>query len=257
MVKYALALFLVVAYGVLSVSISLLPVSPVRRRRLRTQVTTFVCRWGLRLLGVRVQYRGEVSASGALMVCNHLSSLDILIIAAQAPTVFVSSQEVQQMPLVGTLARLGGTVFVDRRRWRSLPAEQQKLIHLLQHGFRVCLFPEATSSNGRRVLPFRSALLDIARTTGSRIYPYCLSYRSINSQPLDLERLEQLCYFGDMGFLTHLRQVFRCRRITARLVALPPVFAGETGHRKALGEQLQRSVQQAYTPPPPARQMLC
>jgi 1-acyl-sn-glycerol-3-phosphate acyltransferase len=140
---------------------------------------------------------GAPEGSG-LIVSNHLTYLDILVYGAVHSFVFVAKSEVRRWPLLGTLASLGGTIFVDRDR--SLQAAQagQQIEQSLEDGLTVLLFPEGTSSDGHEVLPFRSPLFEPAIRTGASVTAAAIRYQAADAVE------SQVTYWGQMVFLPHL-----------------------------------------------------
>ena len=115
----------------------------------------------LRVFRIETQFTGDIPSSG-LLVCNHLSYLDILLLSALAPCVFVAKREVKQWPVLGWFAKLAGTVFVHREQRAQAGQTVDQIETALQTGALVVLFPEGTSSGGESILPFKSALLEPA-----------------------------------------------------------------------------------------------
>ena len=113
---------------------------------------------------------------GLLWVSNHLSYLDIGAYASLRPVVFVTSQDLRADPVLGTLAALGGSVFVNRKSPRSLRSEIANLAGLVKEGYTVMIFPEATSSDGERVLPFKPALFEAAVAAGRPVQMSAIRY---------------------------------------------------------------------------------
>jgi 1-acyl-sn-glycerol-3-phosphate acyltransferase len=164
----------------------------------------------LRVLHVRLRADGPVPAPGFL-VANHLSYLDILVLAALAPCVFVAKREVRGWPLFGWFARMAGTVFVDRERRTDAGRAVAAMRALAGQGVTVVLFPEGTSSDGRVVLPFKSALLE--PLTGE---PACavahLRYALTDGDPAD-----EVCYWRDMTLFPHLVNLLAKEVVAAEL----------------------------------------
>jgi len=157
----------------------------------------------LRVFRVETQCAGDIPSSG-LLVCNHLSYLDVLVLATLAPCVFVAKREVRHWPVLGWFARLAGTVFVHRERRSHVVATVDEIEAALQTGAVVVLFPEGTSSGGETVLPFKSSLLEpAARGTGSLTAGY-LQYKLG-----DGDVGEEVCYWKDMTLLPHLINLCR------------------------------------------------
>jgi lyso-ornithine lipid O-acyltransferase len=146
-----------------------------------------------------------------LTVSNHLSYLDILAYGAARPFLFVAKSEVRRWPLLGMLASLGGTIFIDRRR--SLQVEQagQQIEQGLRDGIPVLLFAEGTSSDGSSVLPFRSPLFDPAIRAGACVTPAAIRYHAEDVA----EGL--VTYWGEMVFLPHLFRTLCIRGLTAEI----------------------------------------
>jgi 1-acyl-sn-glycerol-3-phosphate acyltransferase len=134
-----------------------------------------VARRVLPVLGVRISVQGLIPGSG-LLVSNHLSYLDVLVLAALAPSVFVAKREVKSWPVFGWFASLAGTIFVDRQRKCHTSQTNTRMTRLLEDRQLVILFPEGTSTDGRTVLPFRSSLLEPAATLGCNTTVACLNY---------------------------------------------------------------------------------
>ena len=164
----------------LSLVEGMLVIALTRRRDCRRVRSEWLHRWCKRyqwLLGLRPTSHGEVPDTG-LLVCNHLSYLDIVVLGAARRCVFVSKKEVRTWPIFGLCAQLAGTIFVDRDRKGEVDTVAAQMEEVLGQGLLLVLFPEGTSSDGRQVLPFKTPLFEpVARlrspTTGAAI-SYCL-----------------------------------------------------------------------------------
>lgn len=192
------------------------------------------CQRLLWLFGVEARYEGTLPKEG-LMVGNHLSYLDIVVLAAAQPICFVSKQEVRDWPGLGVLVKLAGTLFIDRTRRTDVGRANGEVTEALRRGSVVCVFPEGTSSDGREVLPFRSSLLEPAAELGCEITPVHLSYHVPGGQAE-----QEVCYWGDMQFATHFWRLLGKQRIYARVRYGAPVPAPRD--RKALAVGLRREV---------------
>jgi 1-acyl-sn-glycerol-3-phosphate acyltransferase len=188
----------------------------------------------LRIFKLKPQVTGAIPASG-LLVCNHLSYLDVLVLAALAPCVFVAKHDVKHWPILGWFARLAGTIFVHRDK-RSLVWETTREIQTaLQAGLLVVLFPEGTSSGGETVLPFKSSLLEPAAPNSHPLAAGCLSY-GID----DGDAGEEVCYWKDMTLVPHLINLLSKRAVHAS-VRLRAIREGHSD-RKELARQLRAEV---------------
>jgi 1-acyl-sn-glycerol-3-phosphate acyltransferase len=146
-----------------------------------------------------------------LTVSNHLTYLDILIYGAARPFLFVAKSEVRRWPLLGTLAALGGTIFVDRSRSLQVAQAGRQIEQGLRDGIPVLLFPEGTSSNGSSVLPFRPPLFDPAIRAGAWVTAAAVRYHADNAAE------SQVTYWGDMVFLPHLFRTLCLKGLSAEI----------------------------------------
>src|SRR4029079_7958294 len=118
-----------------------------------------------RMLRIDIVTNGaQVAGRPVLIVSNHVSWVDIVVLAAIAPMVFVAKREVASWPLIGNAAKVQKVVFVDRMRRQQTPETNKEIAQRLAEGHPVVLFAEGTSSDGNRVLPFRSALIGAVET---------------------------------------------------------------------------------------------
>jgi len=188
----------------------------------------------LRVFSVRFASRGPLPPAG-LLVCNHLSYLDILVLVALTPAVFVSKAEVQKWPVFGWFAKRSGTLFVDRSRRSDVSRMNAEIDRTLAGGNVLALFPEGTSWNSREILPFKSSLLE--PIVGAK---HPLSVGRI-TYALDDGSVEQdVCYWGEMTFLPHFLNLMTKRHICACVTFAP--IAQPAADRKELARQLHAEV---------------
>ena len=188
------------------------------------------CRRALRLFNIRVKAHGPIPTRG-LLVSNHLSYLDILVLSALTPSIFIAKREVKNWPVFGWFARMAGTLFAERERRMQVGPLTRQLRAALDHDVLAVLFPEGTSSDGRTILPFKSALLEPATDSS-----YPLSASLIDYQLGDGDVGEEVCYWKDMTFIPHLLNLLSKRHIGVH-VQFCEVRQGRT-HRKQLARQL-------------------
>lgn len=183
---------------------------PIRLRR-RAEWLHRSCLKVVTQLGITLDVHGPFPSRG-LLVCNHLSYIDILALSAIAPCVFVAKRQVRSWPLFGALAGCGATIFVDRDRPSDTLRASTQLGHALAAGIIVVFFPEGTSSDGSTVLPFRSALFKPAVQLRQPVSTARISY-SVEGGSVE----QDVCYWGRMVFLPHLFRFLRLRNVTARV----------------------------------------
>jgi len=171
-------------------------------------------------LGIQLVIEGHVPACG-LVVSNHLSYLDIAILSAATRSIFISKTEIGAWPFFGMLARMGGTIFLDRRSRVSAGVAAGEIAARLRLGVPVLLFPEGTSTDGSTVLRFYPRLFQPAIETGAPITAAAIRYEL--NDGLDEH---EMCWFGDAGFLTHLWKALEMREFSARIrFGEPRVYA--------------------------------
>jgi lyso-ornithine lipid O-acyltransferase len=214
------------------------------RRRIPSLYHRFVCR----ILGVRIKTVGRRSdAEPLLIVANHMSWLDISVITAVAPVVFVAKREVAAWPVFGLLARLQRSVFVDRTRRHKTRDVNSEIARRLAEGDAVLLFGEGTSSDGNRVLAFRTALIGAARDaiaeTGrvKRVWvqPLSVAYTALLGLPLARPNRSAVAWYGRASLLPHLRQLVAYGAIDVTVSWGDPVAYDETSDRKIVARRVE------------------
>lgn len=202
--------------------------------------------WGrlaVSILGIRVHTHGTPPPQGSLLVANHLSYVDIVVLASQTRCVFLSKAEVADWPGIGWMARAVGVLFVKREDRRSLPAVAAELAAELERGHTVVLFPEGTSSRGAEVLPFRASLLAPAAEGALPAACATLGYRLPDGSG---DPSELVCWWGDMTFADHFLHLLELPHIDADVR-----FGAERildRDRKVLAHRLWEAVQAQFEP---------
>ena len=189
----------------------------------------------LRVLGVRLLAIGEPSV-GPVIVSNHVSYIDILVLAASRPVVFVAKREVKDWPIFGWFARQAGTCFVDRERRGDVARVAAAFAPAVASGVGVVIFLEGTSTNGQTVRPFKSSLLAPVVTQLWPVVPTAISY----SLPSGHDVASEVCWWGDMTLTRHLLHLFTLGRIDAFVAS--GVAERAAVDRKELALRLHQSV---------------
>ncbi|MEU7569588.1 lysophospholipid acyltransferase family protein [Streptomyces fradiae] len=211
------------------------PLRPAARHRL----TRLWCRAVVRAFGVRVRVTGAPPPPGPLLVvANHVSWLDIPLVAAVLPGRMVAKREVRHWPLLGPLAALGGTLFLDRDRLRALPGAVRDLARTLAAGHRVVVFPEGSTWCGRAQGAFRPAAFQAALDAGAPVQPARITYRPVGPA----------AFVGDDPLAASLWRVARAGRLTAEIRLLDPVPHGAHPDRRALARAAGAAVAAAGSP---------
>ena len=187
-----------------------------------------------RIIGLQVQSVGPIP-SGGLLISNHLSYVDIIVLVSLAPAMFVAKSDIKGWPVIGWLTRLAGTIFIDRERRLHVGQINDEIETALSQGALVIIFPEGTSSDGRTVLPFKSSLLEPATRPGRP-----LSVGLIRYEIDDGDVAGEICYWGEATFFSHLLNLFGKRAVRA-FVRFAPVQSAAPD-RKELARQLHAEV---------------
>jgi lyso-ornithine lipid O-acyltransferase len=205
-----------------------------KRRQARGAWLSRWSRFASRVVGIRITTRGPMPQSG-LLVCNHLSYLDVIVLSSIQPCVFVAKRDVAAWPLFGWLARAAGTIFVDRER-RLASADVVDLVRqAVAGGALVVLFPEGTSSDGSTVLPFKSALLESAVQLRCPVAAASIKYALDDGSVED-----EVCYWRDMTFGPHVLNLFFKREIRSTCsFSIPKIRSGD---RKQIAQELHGEV---------------
>jgi 1-acyl-sn-glycerol-3-phosphate acyltransferase len=212
------------------------------RQRLCARLARFYWRMVRRILGFDVRVEGDPNgAETVLFVSNHASYLDIVVLGSLLTACFVAKKEVQSWPGISVIAKLGRTVFVDRKPRRSLDQRDEILKRFSGTGERLILFPEGTSTDGNRVLPFKSALLSVAEQHLSDgialpVQPVSLAYTRLDGIPMGRGWRPFLAWYGDMELAPHLWIAAGLGRTTVDVVFHPSVRLDQFGSRKALAD---------------------
>jgi 1-acyl-sn-glycerol-3-phosphate acyltransferase len=177
----------------------------------RAEWMHFCGRIVLAAIGIRYRIEGDLPAGATLIVSNHLSYLDIAICSAAVPSAFVAKHEISEWPGFGRLARLGGTIFVDRMSRISAWDVADRMALRLAECVPVLLFPEGTSTDGSDVTRFHPTLFAPAVEGGLTVTPAAIFYEPHGA----VTQERDLCWFGDELFFPHLLRVLAVTGFTA------------------------------------------
>jgi 1-acyl-sn-glycerol-3-phosphate acyltransferase len=203
------------------------------------------------LIGVRIREVGiRSAASPALILSNHVSWLDICVITALGPVVFVAKSEVAGWPVFGWLARLQRTIFINRQARHQTGAATREIAGRLLGGDAVVLFAEGTSSDGIRVLPFRSSLVGAVhhalgagtQHTHVTVQPMSLAYVSLSGLPLGRGLRERVAWYGDAELIPHLLSVLASGAVDVTVSWGEAVAYDMRADRKAIARDAEFSV---------------
>ena len=233
-------------------TLPLMPVQAVLLRLSKSRARTFpywyhrhVCR----LAGVRLTITGAVVRDRpVLIISNHVSWLDITVLSAVAPVSFVAKKEVASWPLAGWLARLQRTVFVDRERRITVGDTASEIMGRLAAGDAIVLFAEGTSSDGNRVLPFKTSLFAAAKPStggappGTVVQTVAIGYTRRNGLPLGWSGRRAFGYIGDVAMGANAWEILAGGPLEARIRIGEPVPLADFKDRKDLARRSETAV---------------
>ncbi|MEU0192017.1 lysophospholipid acyltransferase family protein [Streptomyces afghaniensis] len=203
------------------------------------------CRWIVRAAGVRVRITGAAAPTGGLLlVANHISWLDIPLLAAVRPARMLAKTEVRRWPVAGPLAARGGTLFIDRDRLRALPDTVARIARALREGAAVAAFPEGSTWCGRAQGTFRRAVFQAALDAGVPVQPVRIGYRLTGGTATTAP-----AFVGDDTLLASLWRVATTRGLVAEVEVRAPIPPGTRPDRRALAlaAQPQETAAPAWT----------
>ena len=207
--------------------------------------------------GAKARARGE---RPVIYVSNHCSWLDVPVLGTVLPSVFVAKGDIGAWPVMGTVSRIGRTIFVSRQR-STTGRERDEMVSRLIEGDNLVLFPEGTSSDGMRVLPFMSAFFAIAKMPPMRkgaeadppmltyapgmaplIQPVSLVYDRLDGLNVNRHRRPVFSWYGDMDLAPHVWQLLQWRSMRASVILHPPLDPDAFPSRKALAQAAWKAV---------------
>jgi len=214
-----------------------------RAGRAKERFARFYWRGVAGILGLKLRVVGELAAAPPVVfVANHSSWLDIVALGAVLPGCFIAKGDIAGWPVIGMIARLGRTIFVSRAR-DTVAREQRELEHRLALGDNILLFPEGTTSDGNRVLPFASAFLTLAFCPAHpAVQPVTIVYDQLDGLPVRRADRPELAWYGDMELAPHALNLGRRRSFRATIILGTPVPPDLHKNRKTLTAALEHEI---------------
>jgi 1-acyl-sn-glycerol-3-phosphate acyltransferase len=218
------------------------------RRRTVGRVGALACRlWGrtmCAILSVRCDVAGPVPRDGVFLVAaNHVSYIDILVLASLYPSLFLAKREIASWPVFGWIARGAGTIFIDREQAKDVVRAGREMSDRLDLGLPLTIFPEGRSSRGVSILPFQPSLLEPAARAGIPCWAASISYETPGSAA---PPSRTICWYDSESLLTHFPRLVGLKNVVARVrFAAVPVRSDD---RKALATALWEQASASFTP---------
>jgi lyso-ornithine lipid O-acyltransferase len=194
---------------------------------------------------------GQLERGGYVIIANHVSYVDGIVLGSIFPILFVSKREVKNWPIIGQWQMLCGTIFINRQRKDLVRALIGELTAKLKHEANILLFPEGTSTDGEKMLPFQTAPLAAPLRSRSIIVPVTITYKSIDDLPVTAANRDAVYWYGDMEFVTHFWNLLGLRSVEVLVTIQPKIecfrYPDNSAGRKKLAKDCYDRVLGRYT----------
>jgi 1-acyl-sn-glycerol-3-phosphate acyltransferase len=197
---------------------------------------------------------GQLERGGYVIISNHVSYVDGIILGSLFPVLFVSKKEVKSWPIIGQWTALCGTIFINRQRKELVPLLIEEMSMKLMQEANILLFPEGTSTNGEQMLPFQTAPLAAPLRKRAIIVPMTVTYTSVEERPVSILNRDLIYWYGDMSFLNHFWKLMSLRGIEALVTIQPKIecfrYEDNSAGRRKLAADCYNHVLGIMTPDP-------
>lgn len=240
-VRIVLCIFSVFVFLVLAVLLHLFSALALFRFRWRifAYLNLLLARTLRLISGTRIIIRGATNipqTTGLLILSNHLTYLDGIVLGSIFPVIYLSKLAVKQWFLIGWMVSVSGTILIDRRKKTEAPSYVGRIADNLMGGVNVLVFPEGTSTDGKKLRPFQTSLFEAPLAAKAYILPVTIHYTRINDEPISAANCDTVYWYGQIPFRKHLWRLLRCRNIEA-VVSLLPIFDTRRFQDPALGRK--------------------
>ena len=200
------------------------------------------------LMNINVEIAGTINNPNVptLYISNHLSYLDIPVLGSIINGRFIAKNEISNWPVFGYLSKVGNTIFINRNL-RFLKKNKSIIYDFISKGDSIILFPEGTTSDGIRVLKFKSSLLTSLEQKNVLIQPIVIKYRSINGMPLNRWLKPIVAWYGDMDLKPHLINILKLFSIKVQITYLPTLNGKDFTNRKDMTYTLHHAIDNFYS----------
>ena len=189
---------------------------------------------------------GQLERGGYVIIGNHVSYVDGIVLGSIFPILFVSKREVKGWPIVGQWNTLCGTIFINRQRKELVGSLIEEMSGKLRQEANILLFPEGTSTNGERMLPFQTVPLAAPLRNRSIIVPTTIAYTNIDDKPIIATNRDLVFWYGDMDFVSHFWKLLALRSIEVLVTIQPKIecfrYPDTSAGRKKLAEECYNRV---------------
>jgi lyso-ornithine lipid O-acyltransferase len=189
---------------------------------------------------------GQMERGGYVIIANHVSYVDGIVLGSIFPILFVSKREVKRWPIVGQWNILCGTIFINRQRKEEVGSLVDEMTRKLKQETNILLFPEGTSTNGEKLLPFQTVPLAAPLRSRSIIVPATIAYKNIDDAPVTPANRDLIYWYGDMDFVSHFWKLLALRSVEALVTIQPKIecfhYEDSSAGRKRLADDCYNRV---------------
>jgi 1-acyl-sn-glycerol-3-phosphate acyltransferase len=196
----------------------------------RNGLTGWWARKLLRIMGIVLSPHGalpEADAKNLIIASNHVSWVDIFVISAAHPALFIAKSEIRDWPIAGFICERAGTIFIRRARRRDTAVINETMHKVLSEGYSVGFFPEGTTTPGDKLLKFHTSLFEPAVVNNATLSPVALRYRLESGEPCPVT-----AFVGEISFVESVGLMLSQRKMIAEATFAPPIAAGELTRRE-------------------------
>lgn len=220
-----------------------------------SNLTMLFCKVIAKLFNLRINLIGNVAdlkQKGILIISNHLSYLDGVVLGSLVPVVFVTKKQVRSWPIFGLLTRASSTIYIDRQHKLQSQTYINQIVKIIKQGANILIFPEGTSSNGEYIRGFQSVFFQVPIISSAYILPLTINYRKINQRAVSIDNRDNIFWYGQLKFTRHILNALKLKEVTVD-VRLHPLVKAQSDensklNRKQLGKTLREIIKKDYQP---------
>lgn len=208
----------------------------------------------IKILGIKVNpiNKNLQDKSAKLYVSNHTSYIDIFILGSFLQARFTPKIEVSSWLFISFLVNLSLPLYIHRNV-KKTAKQSREIRKVIKNGDSIVVFPEATTNNGRKILPFKSSLFSVAEpefkndiTKHIPIQPISIIYKKYNGKKVEESNIDKIAWHGDMTFLPHLWNIFKSKEIEVEIIFHQQIYYNDFAGRKALAEHCHKVIEQEF-----------
>ena len=255
-IKAVLIFFnLMLFIGILFTAQFVLILLPKRRTLMLSYIVHIFSRIMVFIMGVRARVIGDKDLfreKSLFLVSNHLSYIEGIVASSIVPLAFIGRADLKRWPLLGVLALLSDTIFV-KRNTHDIHRELKQMVSCLKGGVNLIFFPEGTSGDGTRLMPFKASFFEAPIEAESKIVPLAIRYLYINGQRIDERNKDLVYWYGNMEFFPHLLGVLRLNNIDLEFIIcdamdVSTIESDNSSQRKRLSSLCRQSIEDKLDP---------